>query len=277
VYQPAIFTYGGVDTDHKLVVVDLSIDCAGGAAQQVQLWNKHKKESWRWDADDVGVMADEKTADFNEKARALTAGRTPGTAEELHEWLKEAATGTVMKRVLQEFPKKARDPKNFQSEDWKIRTSLSKMRETVRNLEETLSPTNRKLKKAQQPLKRVRHLDDKDTSTPVHEACRGKAKEETLQFLRGRIEEFTRYLARSARVQRQESITANKKRRTTRFQHNMKKKLKNVITSIMRRASVHEEITTCLSEDGKSIRTSDVEVAEEVVKFYKNWMKSKVH
>jgi hypothetical protein len=52
----------------------------------------------------------------------------------------------------------------------------------------------------------------------------------------------------------------------------MKKKLRNVISSIMRKAAIHEEITTCLKEDGTGIASRDVEVAREVVKFYENWM-----
>jgi exonuclease III len=48
IYQQGIFTYGGVDTDHMVVVIDLSIDCAGGAAKRVKLWTKHKKPTLRW-------------------------------------------------------------------------------------------------------------------------------------------------------------------------------------------------------------------------------------
>ena len=67
-----------------------------------------------------------------------------------------------------------------------------------------------------------------------------------------------------------------KKLRTSKFQHAMKKKLKHVITSIMRRAAVREEITTCLTEDGTGMATSVQEVAAAVIEFYKDWMKSKV-
>jgi exonuclease III len=136
IYQPAIFTYGGTDTDHKMVIVDLAIDTAGGAAQQVTLWSKHKKETLRWDADDVGIIAQEKIDEFNIAAAALQAKQKPTEPEHVHKWLLEAATGTVMKQVLQEFPKKARKPKNFQSSDCKIRTGLKKMREAIRHLEE---------------------------------------------------------------------------------------------------------------------------------------------
>jgi hypothetical protein len=94
VFQPGIFTHGGVDTDHKMVVVDLPIDCAGGAANRVQLWSKHKKETLRWDADDLGDIAQEKIQAFNEHA-AEAAHRSPlSSAKGLLRWLNDASDGT---------------------------------------------------------------------------------------------------------------------------------------------------------------------------------------
>lgn len=276
IYQPAIFTYGGTDTDHKMVVVDVTIDCAGGAAEQVKLWSKHKKETLRWDADDVGVIAQEKIDEFNETASAIKEHKKPEGPEQVHEWLLEAATGTVMKKVLQEFPKKARQPKNFQSQDWKLRTGLGKMRESIRHLEELKKPTQQQIRKATAPLRKVRQTVREDQEC-LHQACMGHTREKILFVIREHMNETIQYLSTSARQERQESITANKKLRTSRFQHRMKKKLKNVITSIMRKAKIHEEITTCNKEGNLGIATSEVEVAREVVAFYKNWMKSKVN
>ena len=275
IYQPAIFTHGGVDTDHKLVVADLSVDCAGGAASRVKLWEKHKKQTLRWDADDMGDIANEKKDAFNENASELAPGPNP-SGDELNAWLRKAAEGTVMKATLQEFPKKARQSKNFQSDDWSVRASLKRMREAVRKIEEANGERNRQMKRAKKPLKGIGKNKQGPELKGLHAWCLGKRKEDILVELKTKVDATVEWLSRTARNQRQESIRANKKRRTSRFQHAMKKKLKCVITSIMKRASVHEEITTCNKEDGKGTATTVHEVAREVMKFYENWMKSKV-
>jgi ribonuclease HI len=276
IFQQAIFTQGGKDTDHKLMVTDLPIDCAGGAARQVKLWSKHKKETLRWDADDVGEIASEKIEQFNEIA-AATAPPPPGQgAEAIHSWLLSSATGTVLKRTLQEFPKKARNMHNFQSNDWSVRESLKRMRESVRKLELANEARNRQMKRAKRPLKRI----GKNTHGPelrhIHKWCLGKSKEHILDLLQGKIAESVEWLAKTARDDRQDQIRKSKKKRTMRFNHVLKKKLKCVITSIMRRAAVHEEITTCDRQPGEGTATSVEEVAREVVKFYEQWMTSKV-
>ncbi len=276
IYQPGIFTHGGVDTDHKMVVVDLPIDCAGEAASRVQLWSKHKKETLRWDADDLGEIAQEKIQAFNEQAAQAAQRSPPGSAKELLKWLNDASDGTVMKRVLQEFPKKARETKNFQSEDWKMRTNLKRTRESIRKLEHTARENRQIIRKALAPLKKITKIPHGPQLQESLANCLGKTRGEILVTLIRDEKEMVEYLSKSARKDRQESIAANKRRRTSRFQHGMKKRLKQVITSIMRRARTQEEVTSCIGTDGGEIKTSAKDVAAEVIKFYKDWMKSKV-
>ena len=275
IYQPGIFTHGGVDTDHKLVVADLAADCAGGAASRVTLWKKHKKTTTRWDADDMGAMAKGKVDEFNAVATDMLADGRPEDAEGVHSWLMGAATGTVLKKVLQEFPKKARNMKNYQGDDWKIRTGLKKMRETMRNLTYGGRWGGKRLKSAKRPLKKIRAMAE-DTPQPLYKRCWRASREECIEILREQIKITVKHLSKSERAQRQQTMMENKKKRTEKFQHRMKKKLKSVITSIMRKAAVHEEIATCLREDGEGIATAEEEVAREVMKFYENWMRSKV-
>ena len=104
-----------------------------------------------------------------------------------------------------------------------------------------------------------------------------KTSIEALCTLRAKEQQASEYLAKEARNNRQESIVANKKRRTTRFQHALKKKLKTVIVSIMRRATVHEEIASCVALESNGIHTEVKQVARGVISFYKGWMQSKVH
>jgi len=276
IYQPGVFTYGGVDTDHKMVVVDLPIDCAGAAAARVELWSKHKHEKLQWDADAMGVMAEEQKKEFNEKARE-TAPETGATAEEVHKWLRGAAEGTVMKKVLKEYPKKARGPKHFQSDDGCIRASLGRMRETIRRTKEIRRDNNRRLKTAKQPLKKIRPCGTGPRGLEdLHKQCARENRKDIVDILEERVKEAVAYLAKSERSKRQRKIAECKKRRTDRFQHRMKKRLKQVITSIMRRAAVHEEITTSNRQEGEGIATSAQEVATEVVAFYRRWMASRV-
>ena len=278
VYQPGIFTYGGVDTDHKMVVVDLAIDSAGGASEGVTLWRKHKKETLRWDADDLGEVAQEKIKKFNCEASNKAEKMEIQGAEDIHRWLLDSADGNILKRVLQEFPKKARGPKNFQSDDWKVRTNLKRIRESIRAMEERIMQGRKAdQQKACNPLKKIKEVESGPQLRGLYEECCGKTRAGTLRTLRAKEQQASEYLAKEARSSRQESIAANKKRRTTRFQHALKKKLKMVITSIMRRATVHEEITSCVDQENDGIHTDVEMVAKGVISFYRNWMKSKVH
>ena len=179
--------------------------------------------------------------------------------------------------MLQEYPKKSRNLKNFQSEDWKIRTNLKRVRETIRNLEQRACNNRQETRKAVQPLRKIKKVKRGPQLQDSIINCRGKEKKECLELLKAEAAEAVEYLSRNARLERQESIAANKKRRTSRFRHSLKKRLKQVITSIMRRAVLHEEVTACISADGKNIETSEIGVAREVVNFYRKWMKSKVH
>ena len=46
---------------------------------------RHKKETLKWDADDLGVIAQGKNDQFN-------MGQNP-SSEQVHEWIRSAATG----------------------------------------------------------------------------------------------------------------------------------------------------------------------------------------
>jgi len=84
------------------------------------------------------------------------------------------------------------------------------------------------------------------------------------------------YLKRENRKNRAREIKENVDRRNRRFEDKHKKSLRTVITSIMRRDRVNEQITACVRESGIGIATTAKEVAREVTKFYKEWMRSKV-
>ena len=76
------------------------------------------------------------------------------------------------------------------------------------------------------------------------------------------------YTSRESRKSRAAQIRENIKRRNERFADMHKKTLRKVITSIMRRARVNEQISSQRRAGAEGIATTAKEVAKEVVSFY---------
>ena len=197
-----------------MVAVDLSIDSAGGAAQRCAIWKKHKVQSLRWDADDVGVIAKEKVEEFNEKARGARL-KSPVTGPvALQEWLMEAAEDTVMKRCLQEYPKKARELHKYNSDDWKTRTALKRIRGVLRALSEWPDAKTREVRKMKHPLARIERVKEGPTLWKLYAGTEQLSGDDTREILQERVQEAVEYLAKANRAERQASIQGNKKRMT---------------------------------------------------------------
>ena len=88
--------------------------------------------------------------------------------------------------------------------------------------------------------------------------------------------ESPEYASRENRKFRAAQIQENVRRRNERFNDPRKKNLKKVITSIMRRAKLNEEIISQKRDGAQGIATRAEEVAKEVTEFYRKWMSSRV-
>jgi ribonuclease HI len=270
VYQPAIF--GVDDTDHKMVVADLPIDVAGLATDRAEIWDVHKKTTQRWDSDEMGNMAKEKVQQFNEKASEMTP--PPGTgADGVIKWLIEAGKNTVLKACTQEYPRAVRKLKDFMTTDWLMRQNAKFIRECLRRVGQYEHPDA-----ALARLSKLKNVTETPHATIQQQYTlrAGQGREEIEAMLKETLRITKEYVSREARKSRAEQIKENIKRRNDRFADRHKKSLKKVITSIMRRARVNEQITSQKRADAPGIATSAKEVAKEVIKFYKNWMKSRV-
>jgi len=132
IYQQAIF--GIEDTDHKMVVADIPIDIAGTAVKRAQLWDVHKRTLMKWDGDELGNMDPEKVAEYNKKAKESIPEDSGPSG--ITKWLKEAGRGSVLREVVQEFPRKVRKLKDFQAIDWTMRRNAKLIREALRLIDQ---------------------------------------------------------------------------------------------------------------------------------------------
>ncbi len=271
VLQDSIF--GAGDTDHMMVVTDVPVDVAGVAITRATLWDVHKVTRNLWDVDDMGRMSQEKISEFNEKARELENTNIPTTASEIMKWLFEAGKDTVILTQEREYPRKVRRLKDFQKKDWTMRRNAKVLRKMQRMLE-----AGGEIEKS---LRRGRKL--KDVGESPHSEVKAELRYQKNESrgtvtdkLAKLLETTSEYLKRENRLERARQIKANIERRNKRFEDKGKKKLRDVITSIMRRARVNEQITTQVRRENKGIATGVEEVAREVKKFYQEWMKSRV-
>ena len=269
IFQKA--TFGVDDTDHKLVVADLPVDIAATATIRAKLWDTHERTVLKWDSDENGNMNEEKRKEYNEKAK-MEPPESAGP-EGVTQWLQKSGKGSVLKEVTQEYPRKVRKLKDFQATDWTMRQNAKILREAARLIDEGIQPKealNRtsKLKEVQDSP----HLGIKERYVWRETESRNKL----IQRIWSELDSTTEYLNRENRKHRAAQIRNNIERRNRRFDDPNKKSLKAVITSIMRRARVNEQIVTQTRGEGRGVATEAPEVAREVIKFYSEWMRSRV-
>ena len=256
VLQDSIFGVG--DTDHMMVVTDIPVDVAGIAITRASLWDVHKTTRSIWDADEMGRMSQEKITEFNERARELEDVNIPTTATEIMKWLFEAGEGKVIQTQEREYPRKVRRLKDFQRKDWLMRRNAKVLRKIQRMIEAG--------GEIERSLRRGRKL--KDVEDSPHSGIKAEYRHQTNES-RGTItdkliktlEGTTEYLRRESRLERARQIKTNIERRNKRFEDKGKKKLRDVITSIMRRARINEQTTTQVRTGNRGIATGAEEVA----------------
>ena len=271
IFQEDIF--GVEDTDHMMIVTDVPVDVAATAASRATLWDEHTTTRRVWDADTMGRMSRERIEEFNEKACVSRVGKIPETASDIMQWLFEAGEGCILKTQTREYPRRVRRLKDFQKKDWRMRKNAKILRGILKVLR-----AGGAIKTA---LRRGRRL--KDVEDSPHESIRaifeytecesrGTLIDKAIQM----VDTSTEYLMRENRRERASQIKMNIERRNSKFEDKGKKKLRDVITSIMRRARTNEQITNQIRVGVQGIATGAEEVAKEVKRFYQEWMKSRV-
>ena len=270
VYQRPIFSED--DTDHMMVVADIPVDVAAVAKERAELWDTHKTVRQVWDSNELGNMAPEKVEAFNEAATATIPQEVD--AGSVTKWLTDAGKGSVLRTSIREYPRAVRKLKDYQTKDWMIRQNVKLLRETLKRVEdEHVHPTT-----AFARLSKLRNVCNSPHATIAQEysGCTQMNRETAVIKLVETMITAKEYLKRENRKHRAREIKENVDRRNRRFEDKHKKSLRAVITSIMRRDRVNEQITACVRESGIGIATTAKEVAREVTKFYKEWMRSKV-
>ena len=271
IYKKATFVD---DTDHYMVVADLPVDLAAVAKVRAQLWNPNKTTTQQWDADHLGNMDPKRIDQFNVVAEE-TWGNKRCDASTVTAWLKEAGRDTVLKTVVREYPRKVRKLKDFQKRDWAVKRNAKLIQEAARRIEqyETMGAALPRLAKLKD-VPDTPHANIKDELS--QERLRDQSRDDIIRMLDGCLMSARTHLAREARKSRAQQIKDNVNRRNERFRDSRKKKMRAVITSIMRRARIGEQIVAQQRNEAAGVATEMTEVAREVVAFYKRWMASRV-
>jgi hypothetical protein len=258
----------GGGSDHLMVMADFPVDTAGVAAASTKMWEPLVVTRWVLDTDDLGKMKVGAEAEMNDRLKNTTP--TSGEAQHVIDWIMDAAKGTMLKETTREYPKNISRRKHYSSSDHKVHANLTHMRHAL--LSSTWDEGQaavRYVVKKMRPIHNTIHTPVAIAS--IKRACRSKGRAEPM--LAAKIMEAEKYLRVASRKERLTHIIDSVKLRNARFDDPKKKKMKQVITSIMRRMAKQESITRVLTEGGMA--TTAQGVARGVTDFYTKWTRSK--
>ena len=259
---------GSKEPDHKTVIADLPIDTAGAAQASAGLWEKHTETRWVKDQDDKGIVSKAKTAAYNNRLdQTSPAGTTYAHAEKYY---LDAAKGTTLKKITTHFPLRIQTIKHMKKLDYKLRHNIKPLRRALYQIDREHRHPIAVITKQLKQISPQQHTPlTPDLLATIQTAATG-GRVATVQALNQAINLAEKYLSRKERKERQSQIHTNIKKRNERFSCPQKKQLSRVISSIMKRMAVSEEISRIDTETGQPLSEA-TQVAEGVVKFYQNW------
>ena len=269
IYKHQIITAG---SDHRMVVADLPIDTAGMAKDRVPLWKKTTITKWVRDIDELGRTEQGKIEEFNLRLRTTEAevgfqGYT--------KWIREAAEGTILRKVTKTYPKRVNLRCLYTPEDHKMRANLRTLRHIRQRVADgedarrTRIIAKRRLKVVEGSMMTTKVIEN-----IIKECKRRKEEMGKGEKIEGTIKEIEEHLSKKNRNDRSKQIRESIKRRDRRFQDKGKLMLKLVINSLMRRHRESEEITVV---EGRAQRAyEEGEVSKVVKDFYQEWMETRV-
>jgi hypothetical protein len=259
----------GGNSDHLLVLADFPIDTAGAAEHSTEMWEKHTSTTWSLDEDSLGKIDEAKTVAMNSKLEA--SHPKSQEAEHILDYYLEAAKGTMLQERTRTFPKPILKRKHFSSNDHKIRSNLRHLRHAV--LKVSWDEDMGQVRMLTRLLIEVPGtIHDPQTIRNIQSACR--KKKTALEKLSIAVKTAEQHLKREKRKARDKEIRERVSTRNQRFDDPKKKKMKQVITSIMRKMAKRETITESNDPDKGKV-TTEAAVGKAVTKFYRSWMKSR--
>jgi ribonuclease HI len=259
-------------SDHKMIVADLPIDTAGIADERVAIWEPRTVTKWVRDTDDMGRISSEKVKAFN-TALESTECTGPGS-KEYTDWVMKAARGTILKKTVKIYPKKASLKELYTPDDHKTRANLRAMR----YLEERITNKEDCKQTAVIAKRRLTVVKDTELTKKVIDRIIKTVKKNTnnnpITELEDQIQKAEMNLSKKNRLSRATKIRKAVKLRSDRFKDDGKLMLKMVINSLMRRYKDNEEITAVTN--GNDMEYGEEEVKKVVKEFYEEWMASRV-
>ena len=272
VMQGDILPDSAGESDHCLVIADFPVDTAGAASQSVGLWEPHQTTKWVTDEDELGKVDEEKVKMFNEKLEDTEP--LYQDYEGVMEWYHSAAKGTILKKIVTRYPIKSKPIKYMQAEGWKIKSALGSIRKAVDQVGRQCKPIKETISKLVNRLTGNTWKAWTKEAVEKVETARQEDREGATEVLQEVEKEMQSKISREARNKKQKEIAKHTKLRNKRFEDKERKKLGRVINSIMKRASLQEEITRIDGKEGQPI-TETTKVAQAVTEFYKGWFQSR--
>jgi exonuclease III len=259
----------GGGSDHLMVMADFPTDTAAAAKHSTEMWERHTVKTWTLNEDELGKIKPSEIEAMNTKLENTQPAST--NAEEVIEWYMLAAQNTMLKESTRTFPKPILKRKNHTSSDHKVRANLRHLRFAKLRTEwgEHMG-TVKRTTKLLIPVPGTIH--NEKAIKKIRGACRKKTT--ALAKLKQAIDAAEQYLKKEARKSREKEIRGRVKLRNNRFEDPAKKKLKHVITSIMRKMAKTETTTSVQQAEGTV--STEAAVGKAVTKFYRGWMRSRV-
>ena len=273
----------GVGSDHRPMITDIGIDCAGMANGTAPLWDPHTVTTLQAKK---GVTEEDREEMNRKFQEAMEAGEQGGKGLEargaaMMTALQEAMDGTIANKVQQQYPKWAATTEYREGWGHKLDAWCKRMNNACCALKKMRTmPDRDKLREALEGAKWP-HSDiptgiQMDKMQDLWEQWdQGYAREEVGQRLVDQAGEIKYHETKEREKRVREKVQAAIKARSDSFDQGDGKGKGKVLSSIFRASREYEELTWARREDG-TLATAHEDVERTVRSFFEKWFQSRV-